>query len=107
MVNKNINLEQPQKLLVLAPQLTKLGTGTFSQELNSPQYEARESSFNRCRNLLTVSGLLEANSFYLRAIYPACKKLTFLNLCDATLRSDDLKVIMLIFKVILHKLVDQ
>ncbi|GAB2231462.1 hypothetical protein Droror1_Dr00010469 [Drosera rotundifolia] len=90
MVNKNINLEQLQKLLVLAPQLTKLGTGTFSQELNSPQYEALESSFNRCRNLLTLSGLLEANSFYLRAIYPACKKLTFLNLCDTTLRSDDL-----------------
>ncbi|KAL9248647.1 Transport inhibitor response 1-like protein [Drosera capensis] len=40
MVNKNINLEQLQKLLFLAPQLTKLGTGSFSQELNSPQYEA-------------------------------------------------------------------
>ncbi|GAB2298733.1 hypothetical protein Dimus_032807 [Dionaea muscipula] len=90
MVNRHINMEQLQKLLVLAPQLTKLGTGSFLQELNSSQCEALESAFNRCRNLLTLSGLLEPNSFDLRVIYPACKNLSFLNLCEAALRSDDL-----------------
>ncbi|GAB4826860.1 hypothetical protein Ancab_033739 [Ancistrocladus abbreviatus] len=89
-VNKNINLEQLQRLLVLSPQLKELGTGSFSQELHPCQYAALESAFSHCRNLNTLSGLCEANAVYLQVLYPACTSLTFLNLSDATLQSDEL-----------------
>ncbi|GAB4831108.1 hypothetical protein Ancab_005119 [Ancistrocladus abbreviatus] len=89
-VNKNINLEQLQRLLVLAPRLIELGTGSFSQELHPCQYAALESAFNCCRDLNALSGICEANSVYLRVLYPACTSLTFLNLSDATLQSDEL-----------------
>ncbi|GMH19506.1 hypothetical protein Nepgr_021347 [Nepenthes gracilis] len=89
-LNKNINVEQLQRLLLLAPQLKELGTGLFSQDLTSLQFEGLESAFIRCRNLQTISGLWDANSVYLRVLFPACRNLTFLNLSDVTLQSDEL-----------------
>lgn len=89
-VNKNITLEQLQRLLVRAPQLTELGTGSFLQELTAHQYEELERAFVSCKNLHALSGLWEATTLYLPVLYPACTKLTFLNLSYAALQSEEL-----------------
>lgn len=89
-VNKNVTMEQLQRLLVDAPRLMQLGTGAFSQDLHPSQYAILESTFSNYRNLRTLSGLWEANAFYLPLLYPACTGLTFLNLSDAALQCDEL-----------------
>lgn len=89
-VNKNVNLDQLQRLLIHAPRLTQLGTGSFSQELQPSQYASLENVFNNYHNLQTISGLWEANSLHLPVLYPACSGLTFLNLSDAALQCDEL-----------------
>lgn len=93
-VNKNITLEQLQKLLVRAPQLGELGSGSFSQELTSQQYSELENAFNNCKNLHTLSGLWEAAAQYLPVLYPSCTNLTFLNLSDVPLDSEDLSKLL-------------
>ncbi|KAK9268229.1 hypothetical protein L1049_010672 [Liquidambar formosana] len=89
-VNKNIMLDQLQRLLVHAPRLMELGTGSFLPELTACQYAELESAFNNCKNLHTLSGLWDATTLYLPALYPACTSLTFLNLNDAALQSGEL-----------------
>ncbi|XP_028788705.1 protein AUXIN SIGNALING F-BOX 2 [Neltuma alba] len=89
-VNKSITLEQLQRLLVHAPQLVELGTGTFSEELTAQQYSELETAFNNCKNIHTLSGLWEATAQFLPVLYPACTNLTFLNLSYSTLDGDDL-----------------
>ena len=89
-VNRNISLDQLQKLLLHAPQLMELGTGTFMQELVSGPLTELKNAFSNCKNLLTLSGLWDATPLYLPVIYPACARLTFLNLSYATLRSAEL-----------------
>ncbi|KAK4347082.1 hypothetical protein RND71_033421 [Anisodus tanguticus] len=88
-VNKNITLYQLQRLLVAAPQLMDLGTGTFYPELTSRQYAELESAFSNCKQLHTLSGLWEATIRYLPVLYAACGSLTFLNLSYATIRSGE------------------
>lgn len=88
-VNKNVTLEQLQRLLICAPQLTELGTGSFLHELADRQYSELKSSFKTCNNLKVLSGLSEATALYLPALYPACTNLTFLNLSDAALQSEE------------------
>ncbi|KAI3510365.1 hypothetical protein L1887_17297 [Cichorium endivia] len=89
-VNRNINLDQLQRLLSRAPQLTELGTGTFMEALVTRSVTDLEGTFGNCKNLLTISGLWDTSSLYLPVIYPACGKLTFLNLSYATLNSVEL-----------------
>ncbi|KAH7569000.1 hypothetical protein ACOSP7_012163 [Xanthoceras sorbifolium] len=89
-VNRSVSLEQLQKLLVLAPQLVELGTGSFSLEFSAHQFAELESAFNNCKNIQSLSGLLDATVRYLPAIYPACANLTFLNLSYAAMQSDEL-----------------
>lgn len=93
-VNMNINLEQLQRLLLRAPQLTELGTGNFQQELTMHQFADLQFAFSKCKNLQSLSGLWEASFLYLPAIYPACGSLTFLNLSCATLESDELAMLL-------------
>ncbi|TXG46374.1 hypothetical protein EZV62_028123 [Acer yangbiense] len=71
-VNRSVSLEQLQKLLVLAPQLVELGTGSFSQEFSAHQFVELESCFSSCKNIQSLSGLCDATARYLPAIYPAC-----------------------------------
>ncbi|KAJ9136239.1 hypothetical protein P3X46_033334 [Hevea brasiliensis] len=89
-VNKNISLEQLQRLLVCTPQLTELGTGSISQELTERQYTELENTFKHCKNLDTLSGLWEVMTPYLPVLYPACTNLTFLNLSYAALQGLEL-----------------
>lgn len=93
-VNESINLEQLNKLLLLAPQLTELCTGNFQQELTPRQFRDLESAFSKCKKLNTISGLWVATSFYLPVLYPACANLTFLNLSYATMGSADLEKLL-------------
>ncbi|XP_022721017.1 protein TRANSPORT INHIBITOR RESPONSE 1-like [Durio zibethinus] len=89
-LNRSISLEQLQRLLVNAPQLAELGTGSFSQELTFRQYEELERTLSTCRNIHTLSGLWEAKVMYLPALYPVCTDLTFLNLSYAALQRGEL-----------------
>ncbi|KAJ1390391.1 Leucine-rich repeat [Sesbania bispinosa] len=89
-VNKGVTLEQLQRVLIHAPQLCELGSGSFSQELTTQPYTELESAFNNCKNLHTLSGLWEARTQYLPVLFPACTNLTFLNFSYAPLDSDDL-----------------
>lgn len=89
-VNKNVTLEQLQRLLTHAPQLLELGTGSFMQELTACQNSQLERAFSNCNNLHTLSGLWEATALYLPALYPACTNLTFLNLSYSALQSWEL-----------------
>ncbi|KAF5728961.1 hypothetical protein HS088_TW21G01117 [Tripterygium wilfordii] len=89
-VNQNISLEQLKKLLVCAPQLMELGTGSFLQELTPTQCSNIEIAFRNCKNLHSLSGLWEATALYLPVVFPVSVNLTFLNLSYAALQGDDL-----------------
>ncbi|CAN0852698.1 Protein AUXIN SIGNALING F-BOX 3 [Linum grandiflorum] len=89
-VDRSIPLDCLHRLLVSAPQLTELGAGSFSQDLAPRQYTELEQAFGLCKNLNVLSGLWDASAFNLPAIYPACSRLTFLNLSYAVLQSQEL-----------------
>ncbi|KEH21100.1 putative leucine-rich repeat domain, L domain-containing protein [Medicago truncatula] len=93
-VNKSVTLEQFQRLLVLAPQLCELGSGSFSQDLTCQQYLELESAFKNCKSLHTLSGLWVASAsaqyIQLQVLYSACTNLTFLNFSYALVDSEDL-----------------
>ncbi|KAF9594894.1 hypothetical protein IFM89_035055 [Coptis chinensis] len=93
-VNKNVTLEQLQCVLVRAPQLTHLGTGSLLQDLTGQQYVQLEKAFSSLKKLHTLSGLWDANFLCLHALYRACTNLTFLNLSDAALRSAELSQLL-------------
>ncbi|GLT83047.1 hypothetical protein SLE2022_013600 [Rubroshorea leprosula] len=89
-VNQSVSLEQLQRLLAHAPQLTELGTGSFSQQLTSHQDEELKTAFSNCKNIHTLSGLWDVKAIYLPTLYPACANLTFLNLSYAALQGGEL-----------------
>nr|QNU13190.1 transport inhibitor response 1 [Paeonia suffruticosa] len=93
-VNKSITLDQLQRLLVCAPPLVELGTGSFSPELTTQQYEELVIAFNKCKKLNTLSCLWDSTSLYLPIIYSACMSLTFLNLSYAALQSGELSQLL-------------
>ncbi|CAH1420157.1 unnamed protein product [Lactuca virosa] len=84
------------ELLLLAPQLTELGTGTFSDDLdpNPTSITDLANTFAKCQNLHSVSGFWDATLIYLPIIYPVCENLTFLNLSYASLGADELEQIL-------------
>ncbi|KAI4342954.1 hypothetical protein MLD38_027513 [Melastoma candidum] len=88
-VNSCVTLNQLQRLLVCAPGLTDIGTGSFSHELTAHEYSELERAFSGCKNLRSLSGLTEASSLYLPVIYPGCAKLTFLNLSYVWLQNEE------------------
>lgn len=91
-LNKTLSLEQLKRLLVIAPQLMELGTGSFFQELSGPQFTTDlENAFKNCNKLRTLSGMWEVAPLYLPALYSVCSNLTFLNLSyAANIRSMEL-----------------
>lgn len=97
-LNRKVSLPQLQKLLLLAPQLTELGTGTFTFTDDLPTISALitdlENTFAKCQNLHSVSGFWDATLIYLPAIHPVCEKLTFLNLSYASIGAEELEQIL-------------
>ncbi|GFY96098.1 RNI-like superfamily protein [Actinidia rufa] len=81
-LNRYVSIVQLYRLMIRAPQLTHLGTGSFSpseivaQGDQEPDYS---SAFDACRSLVCLSGFREIVPDYLPAIYPVCANLTSLN----------------------------
>ncbi|GER53026.1 F-box family protein [Striga asiatica] len=93
-VNETVTLDQLLRLLVHAPKLTVLGTGSFTQELTLRQCEEIETAFLNCKNLQVLSGLWEANALYLPLVYGACGGLTFLDLTNAPIESNEFEKLL-------------
>ncbi|XP_057470095.1 transport inhibitor response 1-like protein [Actinidia eriantha] len=92
-LNRYVNIGQLYRLMIQAPQLTHLGTGSFShsdivaQGDQEPDYV---SAFAACRSLVCLSGFREITSDYLPAIYPVCANLTSLNFSYANISAEQL-----------------
>uniref|UniRef100_A0A165Z947 F-box domain-containing protein n=1 Tax=Daucus carota subsp. sativus TaxID=79200 RepID=A0A165Z947_DAUCS len=94
-VNRFVNLEQLHRLMILAPQLTDLGTGSFSpQDHPIDQEPDLVSAFTACRSLVSLSGFRETVPDYLPAVYPVCANITSLNFSYANITADELKPVI-------------
>lgn len=96
-LNRFVSLEEVHRLLLLgAPQLTSLGTGSFSRgdqsQQEPPDYAA---AFRACKSVVCLSGFRELMPEYLPAILPVCANLTSLNFSYANISPD-------MFKPIIH-----
>ena len=96
-LNRHVSIAQLYCLMIQAPQLTHLGTGSFSpsevagQGDQEPDYIA---AFAACRSLVCLSGFREIIPDYLPAIYPVCANLTSLNFSYANINAEQLKPII-------------
>ncbi|KAL9254921.1 Transport inhibitor response 1-like protein [Drosera capensis] len=98
-LNQHVSIEELYRLMVRAPQLTHLGTGSFSSAQNlvgvpgegEPDYRA---AFSACRSLECLSGFRDVLPGYVPVIYPVCGNLTSLNLSYANLNAQELKSII-------------
>ncbi|KAF8406072.1 hypothetical protein HHK36_008152 [Tetracentron sinense] len=96
-LNRHFSIRQLHRLMVRAPQLTNLGTGSFS----SPGHPAQEdqepdliSAFAASRSLICLSGFRDIVPDYLPAIYPVCANLTSLNFSYANITAEQLKPVI-------------
>ncbi|KAK7321252.1 hypothetical protein VNO77_31710 [Canavalia gladiata] len=97
-LNRFVSMSQLYRLMLRAPQLTHLGTGSFSASEaatvvgnQEPDYAA---AFEACRSLVCLSGFREIWADYLPAIYPVCTNLTSLNLSYADVNADQLRSVI-------------
>ncbi|KHN08256.1 Transport inhibitor response 1-like protein [Glycine soja] len=77
------------RLMHRAPQLTHLGTGSFSASELDQELDFA-SAFAACKSLVCLSGFREIWPDYLPAIYPACANLISLNFSYADISADQL-----------------
>ncbi|XWS40532.1 hypothetical protein CRYUN_Cryun17cG0003100 [Craigia yunnanensis] len=82
-LNRAVPLDTLQKLLMRAPQLVDLGTGSYVHDPSSEAYNKLKSAIQRCKSIRSLSGFLEVAPRCMSAIYPICGNLTFLNLSYA------------------------
>ncbi|KAL5558549.1 hypothetical protein UlMin_034760 [Ulmus minor] len=95
-LNRLASIGQLHRLMVRAPQLTHLGTGSFTT-LDAVQGEPEPdyaSAFAASRSLVCLSGFREASPEFLFAIYPVCANLTSLNFSYATIDVEELKSVI-------------
>lgn len=96
-LNRHVTIGQLYRLMVRAPQLTHLGTGSFgpgdivAQGEQEPDYV---SAFAACKSLVCLSGFRDIHPRYLPAIVPVCANLTSLNLSYATISTEQLKSVI-------------
>ncbi|KAJ0571863.1 putative leucine-rich repeat domain superfamily, transport inhibitor response 1 [Helianthus annuus] len=98
-LNRHVSISQLYRLLIRAPRLTHLGTGSFSPSEEQPQNDnSRESdylsAFAACRSIVCLSGFREIAPEYLPAIVPICANLTSLNLSYANIDAEQLKPVI-------------
>ncbi|KAJ8762422.1 hypothetical protein K2173_007861 [Erythroxylum novogranatense] len=96
-LNRYVSIGQLYSLMVRAPQLTHLGTGSFSLSEDAAQSEQEPdyvSAFSACKSLVCLSGFREIVADYLPAIYPVCANLTSLNFSYANITAEQLKPII-------------
>jgi len=82
-LNRAVPLEVLQKILMRAPQLVDLGTGSFVHDPDSETYNKLKTTILNCKSIRNLSGFLEVAPRCVPAIYPICLNLTTLNLSYA------------------------
>ncbi|KAF5746778.1 F-box family protein [Tripterygium wilfordii] len=96
-VNRDISIGQLYCLMIQAPQVTHLGTGSFSlldgvaQAEQEPDYL---SAFAACKSLVCLSGFRGIILDYLPVVLPVCANLTSLNFSYANITAVQLKPII-------------
>ncbi|KAM0023927.1 putative leucine-rich repeat domain superfamily, transport inhibitor response 1 [Helianthus debilis subsp. tardiflorus] len=99
-LNRHVSIGQLYRLALRAPQLTDLGTGSFSlpEVIGQQQDENHEPdyghAFAACRSIICLSGFRDLAPEYLPAIYPVCANLTSLNLSYANIDAQQLKAVI-------------
>ncbi|KAG9139793.1 hypothetical protein Leryth_026621 [Lithospermum erythrorhizon] len=96
-VNRYVSTAQLYRLIVRAPQLSHLGTGSFSPLEDMTQVDQEPdyvSAFASCKSLICLSGFREVLPEYLHAIHPVCANLTSLNLSYASINAEQLKSVI-------------
>lgn len=88
-LNREITLEQLQRLLVRAPQLVELGTGIYNQNLSWGKLQQLQASLVRCKSLRSLSGLWDVVPTCLPTMYPVCLELLSLDLSNILLSTVD------------------
>eukprot|EP00249_Psilotum_nudum_P022492 c28536_g2_i1 orf=489-2273(-) len=88
-LNRTVTLDQMQQLLIRAPYLSELGTGSFFEDLSLTQIIELTNVVNKCKNLRNLSGFWEVVPLYLPVIYPLCWNLNYLNLSYAAIPSSE------------------
>ncbi|RWR79320.1 transport inhibitor response 1-like protein [Cinnamomum micranthum f. kanehirae] len=96
-LNRNISVAQLQRLMHRAPQLTHLGTGSFSSTdpVQGEQEVDLHSAFGTCRSLVCLSGFRDVVPDYLPAIVPVCANLVSLNFSYGNITSEQLRTVIL------------
>ncbi|XP_059631276.1 transport inhibitor response 1-like protein [Cornus florida] len=96
-LNRYVSIGQLYRVMVQAPQLTHLGTGSFSpsevvaQGDQEPDYV---SAFAASKSLVCLSGFREIIPGYLPVIYPVCANLTSLNFSYANINAEQLRSVI-------------
>lgn len=78
-----VSLETLSRVVLRAPQLRDLGTGSYVHDPRSEPYLKLASAFMACKSLRSLSGFWEVTPQCLPAVYPICSNLTTLNLSYA------------------------
>lgn len=96
-VNQSVTVEQLHRLMVRAPQLTDLGTGSFISKELATQVSLEEDlsvAFAKCRSLESLSGFSDIVPDYLQTIYPICGNLLKLNFSYTHIYAEQLKTLI-------------
>ncbi|XP_068312676.1 transport inhibitor response 1-like protein [Pyrus communis] len=96
-LNRHVSIGQLYRLMVRAPQLTHLGTGSFNLSEGMAQGDQEldyVSAFAACKSLVCLSGFREILLDYIPAIFPVCSNLTSLNLSYANITAEQLKPVI-------------
>ncbi|GER43002.1 auxin signaling F-box 3 [Striga asiatica] len=82
-LNHSVPLDALQRILVKAPQLNDLGTGSFVHDPDSDVCNKLQNVLQKYASIRSLSGFLDVNPRCLPSIYPICMDLTSLNLSYA------------------------
>ncbi|GMN57428.1 hypothetical protein TIFTF001_026537 [Ficus carica] len=82
-LNRAVPLDTLQKILMKAPQLVDLGTGSYLTDPHSETYSKLKIALLKCQSIRSLSGFLDVLPRCLPAFYPVCSNLTSLNLSYA------------------------
>ncbi|KAF4374097.1 hypothetical protein G4B88_018069 [Cannabis sativa] len=96
-LNQSISIGQLYRIMIRAPQLTHLGTGSFGTSdgiIQGEQEPDYASAFTACKSLICLSGFREIMPEFLPAIYPVCANLTSLNFSYANINAEKLKPVI-------------
>ncbi|KAK7267233.1 hypothetical protein RIF29_19899 [Crotalaria pallida] len=79
-LNRAVPLDALKRILMQAPQLVDLGTGSLVNDPHAGVFTGLKNIILKCKSITKLSGLFAVVPRYLPAIYPICLNLTSLNL---------------------------